>query len=172
MIEKSPIGAFIAAAEAQGQRFNPDYNGRAQEGVGWYQVTGRGASASRPTARLKPARGRANLTVLTDARVTRILLDGAQATGVALTHRGQSFNVAATEVIMAAGAVQTPQLLELSGIGDAARLKAMGIAPFHDLPGVGENYLDHFCTRMNWRVSKPITLNELTRWPRLGIQRC
>ena len=172
VIEKSPIGqAFIAAAEAQGQRFNPDYNGRAQEGVGWYQVNqSKGERVSAARAWLQPARGRANLTVLTDARVTRILLDGAKATGVALSHRGQSVNVAAGEVIMAAGAVQTPQLLELSGIGDAARLKAMGIAPLHDLPGVGENYLDHFCTRMNWRVSQPITLNELTRWPRLGIE--
>jgi choline dehydrogenase len=70
-------------------------------------------------------------------------------------------------VILAAGAVQSPQLLELSGIGDPARLAALGIAPVHALPGVGENYLDHFCTRMNWRVSEPITLNELTRGPRL-----
>ena len=172
VIEKSPIGhAFIAAAEAQGQHFNPDYNGRTQEGVGWYQVNqSKGERVSAARAWLEPARGRANLTVLTDARVTRILLEGARATGVALTHRGQNYNVLAGEVILAAGAVQTPQLLELSGIGDAARLKAMGIAPQHDLPGVGENYLDHFCTRMNWRVSQPITLNELTRWPRLGIE--
>ena len=172
VIEKSPIGhAFIAAAEAQGQKFNPDYNGSTQEGVGWYQVNQtKGERVSAARAWLEPARGRDNLTVLTDARVTRILLEGAKATGVALTHRGESRNVLAGEVILAAGAVQTPQLLELSGIGGAARLKDLGITPLHDLPGVGENYLDHFCTRMNWRVSQPITLNELTRWPRLGIE--
>ena len=169
VIEQNDIGrAFIAAAEAQGQVFNPDYNGKSQEGVGWYQVNQAGGERySADRAWLAPARKRPNLTVLTGARVTRLLLEGKQATGVALTHKGQSHQVRAGEVILAAGSIQTPQLLELAGIGDPARLAAAGIQPVHALPGVGENYLDHFCTRMNWRVSQPVTLNELTRGPRL-----
>lgn len=169
VVERTPIGeAFIAAAEMQGQRFNLDYNGRSQEGVGWYQVNqARGERYSADRAWLEPARKRANLTVLTDALVTRVLLEGKKVTGVSLIHHGVSRDVFAGEVIMAAGAVQTPQLLELSGIGDPERIKSLGIEPLHALPGVGENYLDHFCTRMNWRVSQPITLNELTRGRRL-----
>lgn len=169
VIEKSPIGAaFIEAAKTQGQRFNTDYNGRTQEGVGWYQVNQAGGERfSADRAWLKPARGRANLTVLTGARVTRILLEGKRATGITLSRRGRTHTVLANRIIMAAGAVQTPHLLELSGIGDPARLAAAGIAPLHDLPGVGENYLDHFCTRLSWRVSQKVTLNELTRGPRL-----
>ncbi|MFT6775396.1 MAG: choline dehydrogenase, partial [Paracoccaceae bacterium] len=127
----------------------------------------RGRRVSAARAWLAPARGRANLTVVTGARVTKIVLSGRKATGVRLALPGGEIGVQAGEVILAAGAVQSPQLLELSGIGDPARLAALGIAPVHALPGVGENYLDHFCTRMNWRVSEPITLNELTRGPRL-----
>lgn len=166
VIEKSPVGqAFINAALTQGQRFNPDYNGRDQEGVGWYQVNQKhGERVSAARAWLGPARARANLKVMTNARATRILLEGRRAVGVELNH---ATHVKAGEVILAAGAVQSPQLLELSGIGAGKRLQALGIAPVHDLPGVGENYVDHFCTRMNWRVSQPITLNELTRMPRL-----
>lgn len=169
VIETNNIGrAFIAAAQAQGQKFNPDYNGANQEGVGWYQVNqANGERYSAERAWLQKARGRANLTVLTQARVSRILLEGKRATGIRLTHKGRELTALAGEVIMAAGAVQTPHLLELSGIGDGARLQNLGITPLHHLPGVGENYLDHFCTRMNWRVAKPETLNELTRAPRI-----
>ncbi|RLL74406.1 GMC family oxidoreductase [Ochrobactrum soli] len=169
VVEKNAIGeAFIAAAQAQGQKFNPDYNGASQEGVGWYQVNQSGGERySADRAWLAQARKRSNLTVLTNTRVTRILLEGKKAVGVALTDGGESCNVLANEVIMTAGAIQTPQLLELSGIGDPDRLKLIGIEPVHALPGVGENYLDHFCTRMNWRVSQPVTLNEYTRGPRL-----
>ncbi|ARY26072.1 GMC family oxidoreductase [Brucella melitensis] len=169
VVEKTPIGdAFIAAAVAQGQCFNPDYNGRRQDGVGWYQVNQAGGERySADRAWLEQARKRPNLTVLTGARVMRILLEGRKAAGVALRHKGSEQTVYGAEVILAAGAVQTPQLLELSGIGDPVRLQGIGIEPIHALPGVGENYLDHFCTCMNWRVSQPITLNELTRGPRL-----
>lgn len=170
IVEKSPVGqAFIDAAVAQGQRFNPDYNGIAQEGVGWYQVNQRnGERYSAARSWLKPARARKNLTVMTDARVTRIELDGKRVTGVRVSAKGQDRTIRAGEVIVAAGAVQSPQLLELSGIGDAGRLKKLGISPVIDLPGVGENYIDHFCTRMNWRVTQPVTLNEMTRGPRLA----
>ncbi len=172
VIEQNAIGqAWIDAARAQGQRFNPDYNGAGQEGVGWYQVNqGHGERYSAERSWLAPARSRPNLTVLTDARVTRVLFSDRRATGVRLIHRGVAQDVRAGETILAAGAVQSPQLLELSGIGDPARLNSLGIEVVQALPGVGENYLDHFCTRMNWRVSQPVTLNEQTRFPRLFLE--
>lgn len=173
VIEQNPIGqAWIDAAVAQGQKFNPDYNGQSQEGVGWYQVNQKnGERYSADRSWLETARKRPNLTVLTHARVTGLVLEGRTAKGVTLSHNGAPSRVVhATEVVMAAGAVQTPHLLELAGIGDPARLSAIGITPRHALPGVGENYLDHFCTRMNWRVSQPVTLNESTRFPRLFLE--
>lgn len=169
VVEQNDIGrSFIDAARAQGQVFNPDYNGRSQEGVGWYQVNQRnGERWSAERAWLRGARARSNLTVLTGTRATRILMEGKRVTGVeASTPKGrQTFT--ARQVIMAAGSIQTPHLMELSGIGDGARLQALGLETRHHLSGVGENYLDHFCTRMNWRVSRPETLNELTRGWRL-----
>ncbi|RWR05471.1 GMC family oxidoreductase [Paenirhodobacter populi] len=172
VVEQNDIGrAFIASAEQLGQPFNPDYNGASQEGVGWYQVNQkRGERWSAERAWLAPARGRDGLTVATDTRVTRILLNGRRATGVKLLQNGRELTIHAREVILAAGAIQSPQLLELSGIGDPARLRALGIETAHALPGVGENYIDHFCTRMSWRVSQPVTLNELTRGPNLVAQ--
>lgn len=170
VVEQNAIGrAFIAAAVAQGQAQNPDYNGRSQEGVGWYQVNQkRGERWSAERAWLKSARKRPNLTVVTHAQVSRILLEGTRAVGVEVKTPTGDARVKARHVVMAAGAVQTPQLLELSGIGDPNRLSALGIAVRHPLPGVGENYLDHFCARMSWRVALPETLNELTRGWRLA----
>ena len=156
--------AFIGAAKQAGFRENPDYNGAAQDGFGYYQVNQRdGRRWSAASAYLRPARNRRNLEVRTGAHVTRILLDGRRATGVEYIRDGQKHRVDAKDVVLAAGAVQSPQILELSGIGDPAVLRAAGIEVKHTLPGVGANYADHFCTRMNWRVSQPITLNEQTR---------
>lgn len=168
--ERPAIGeAFIAAAQAAGHPRNPDYNGSAQDGFGYYQVNqkdGRRVSAAR--AWLAPARGRANLTVMAGAHVTRVEMAEGRATGVTFRRGGQETTLAARrEVILAAGAIQSPQLLELSGIGDPEVLARAGIAPRHALPGVGANYLDHFCTRMNWRVTRRETLNEETRGWRL-----
>lgn len=161
--------AFISAAEAAGYRRNPDYNGRSQDGFGYYQVNQKsGFRVSAEAAWLRPARGRSNLTVLTGTHVTAVTLDGRRATGVTARRNGQVVRIAARrEVILAAGAVQSPQLLELSGIGAPDVLSRAGITVRHALPQVGENYLDHFCTRMNWRVSRPETLNEETRGWRL-----
>lgn len=170
--ERSPLSeAFIAAAGQAGHRRNPDYNGPDQEGFGYYQVNQRGGRRhSAYSAYLKQAMGRANLEVRTGAQATRLLLDGKQVTGVEYRARGALVQVKARcEVVLAAGAVQSPQLLELSGIGDPEVLAAAGIETRHALPGVGANYLDHFCTRMNWRVTKPITLNEASRGWRLGL---
>lgn len=162
--------AFIAAAEQAGQKRNPDYNGVDQEGVGYYQVTQRrGRRWSAADAYLAPARSRSNLVVRTDAHVLQLDLDGRRVIGLTYRRGGEVRSVrASAEVILSAGAVQSPQILELSGIGDPAVLRAAGITPVHDLPGVGANYRDHFATRMNWRVKLPVTLNEMTRGWRLG----
>ncbi|WP_037266568.1 GMC family oxidoreductase [Roseivivax halodurans] len=165
--ERPQIGeAFLAAASSAGHSLNPDYNGREQEGFGYYQVNQRdGRRVSAAAAYLDPVRRRPNLRIETSARVRRILVEDGRATGVTVARDGRPDETiaAAREVVLCAGAVQTPHLLELSGIGDAARLADLGIAPVRDLPQVGENYSDHFCTRLNWRVSRPETLNELGR---------
>lgn len=156
--------AFIDAALQAGFRKNPDYNGADQDGFGYYQVNQRdGRRWSASTAYLQPARNRPNLEVRTNSHVTRVILDGTRVTGVEYSRNGQKCQVYATEVVLAAGAVQSPQILELSGIGDPEVLKSAGLPVNHVLPGVGANYADHFCTRMNWRVTRPITLNEQSR---------
>jgi choline dehydrogenase len=162
--------AFIAAGEQAGFPRNPDYNGETQEGFGYYQVTQkRGRRWSAADAYLRRAESRRNLVVYTGAHVTRLILDGRRVTGVDYERHGERHSVQARrEVVMAAGAVQTPQILELSGIGDPSHLAAVGIEVRHALVGVGNNYRDHFCTRMNWRVKKPVTLNEYAQGWRLA----
>ena len=162
--------AFIAAGEQAGFPRNPDYNGASQEGFGYYQVTQKdGRRWSAADAYLRRAENRPNLSIITGAHVTRLLLDGRNVTGVEYQQDGRTLSVhAEREVIMAAGSVQTPQILELSGIGDPTHLSHVGIETRHALPGVGNNYRDHFCTRMNWRVKKPVTLNEYAQGWRLA----
>ncbi len=157
--------ALIAAAQAAGQPLNPDYNAARQDGFGYYQVSQRGGRrVSAADAYLAPARRRPNLRVITAAMVERIeLVDGRARRVLARIADQPRVFAAGGEIILAAGAIQTPQLLELSGIGDPALLHGLGIATVHAAPGVGENYIDHFCTRMNWRVSQPVTLNEQAR---------
>ena len=164
--ERPGIGeAFIDAAVAAGYRRNPDYNGASQDGFGYYQVNQRnGRRISAADAWLKPVRSRSNLTVFTGAMVTGLEFDGQTATGVTFTQQGQERSISAgREVILCAGAIQSPQLLELAGIGDPDILNAAGLPVRVANPNVGENYIDHFCTRMSWRVSRPETLNEQTR---------
>ncbi|AWB19710.1 FAD-binding protein [Methylobacterium currus] len=163
--------AFIRAGTEAGYPANPDYNGASQEGFGYYQANQRnGRRWSARDAYLQPARTRPNLTVRTDAHVLRLDLDGNRVTGVTYRRDGREERVSArAEVILAAGAVQSPHLLELSGIGRPEVLAAAGIPVRHALPGVGENYRDHYATRMNWRVKVPVTLNEATRGWRLGL---
>lgn len=161
--------AFLEAAAEDGQPFNEDYNEAEQEGVGYYQVTQRnGQRWSVVDGYLKPALGRDNLTVLTGSRVLRIELEGTRCTGVTYERDGKRETVAAVrEVVLCGGAVQNPQLLELSGIGNPDVLAKAGIEPRIELAGVGENYIDHYATRMNWRVRNTITLNEISRGLRL-----
>jgi choline dehydrogenase len=166
MIERAELlDAFIDAATAEGFPRNSDYNNGHQEGFGYYQVTQKdGRRWSTARAFLDPARGRPNLRVETEAHTTRILLDGKRAIGVEYRQHGQTHQArCGGEVILSAGAVKSPQVLELSGIGQPALLQSLGIAVAHELRGVGENYRDHFAPRMNWRVKLPVTLNEQTR---------
>lgn len=168
--ERFPLSdAFLRAAREDGQVFNEDYNASSQEGFGYYQVNQKnGRRWSAYDAYLKPARGRSNLLVETAAHVSGLDLDGKRCTGVTYTQGGREFKVSAgIEVVLAAGAIQTPQLLELSGIGRPQLLESLGIPVKHALQGVGENYIDHFATRMNWRVRNAVTLNEMSRGLRL-----
>lgn len=170
--ERFPISdAYIEAAKEDGLAFNEDYNAARQEGVGYYQVTqNRGRRWSAYDGYLKPALNRQNLTIITHAHVLRLEIDGKRCTGVTYRRDDQEIKVAAcVEVVLSAGAIQSPQLLELSGIGQPALLQTHGIPVRHELPGVGENYIDHFCTRMNWRVKNAVTLNEMSRHWRLGL---
>ncbi|MCH9673725.1 MAG: choline dehydrogenase [Gammaproteobacteria bacterium] len=157
--------AFIDAAEEKGYPRNTDYNNGDQEGFGYYQVTQKdGRRHSTARAFLDPIKSRPNLHIETDALASKITFEGKRATGVDYTVKGAPRNAQAqAEVIIACGAVQSPQLLELSGIGQPELLREHGIDVVHALPGVGENYRDHFAPRMNWRVKQPITLNEQTR---------
>ncbi len=166
MYEKHEIiDAFIDAGVELGYPRNPDYNGAEQDGFGYYQVTQRnGRRESTARAFLNPARKRPNLRVESRAHVTKILFDGKRASGITYNTDGlEKIEDCNCEIIVSAGAVQSPQILELSGIGQSDLLRSHGIEVVHDLPGVGENYRDHYAARMNWRVNKPITLNEQTR---------
>ena len=163
--------AFIEAAVACGYPRNPDYNGGDQEGVGYYQLTmhdGRRCTAAR--AFLHPVRRRANLHVRTEAYARRVLFDGKRAVGVGCDVDGDAREARGGEVILSAGSVQSPQLLELSGVGAPEHLASLGIDVVHPLPGVGENYRDHFFPRMSWRATRRITMNERGRGLRLMME--
>ncbi|MBX3589187.1 MAG: choline dehydrogenase [Ramlibacter sp.] len=136
---------FVEAGQQAGYPVNPDFNGPVQEGVGMYQVTHRnGERFSAAKAYLTPHLGRPNLQVVTGAHVTRILLEGRRAVGVEYRQGGELRQLQASrEVLLSAGALMSPQLLMLSGIGPAAHLKEHGIAVLHDLPGVGAHLHDH-----------------------------
>ncbi|MEO8081059.1 MAG: GMC family oxidoreductase N-terminal domain-containing protein, partial [Caldimonas sp.] len=137
--------AFIEAARQAGFPANADFNGPAQEGVGVYQVTQKqGERFSAAKAYLTPNLGRPNLQVITDALTTRIVLDGRRAVGVEARIGGRTTTMTARrEVLLAAGALQSPQLLMLSGIGPGAQLQQHGVPVVHDLPGVGAHLHDH-----------------------------
>jgi choline dehydrogenase-like flavoprotein len=139
------VNAFIEAGRQAGFPVNPDFNGSEQEGIGWYQVTHRnGERFSAAKAYLTPNLGRPNLKVFTDAHTTRVLFEGRRAAGIELRQGGRLLRLAARhEVLLSAGALQSPQLLMLSGVGAADELARHGIGVVHDLPGVGKNFHDH-----------------------------
>ena len=175
--DRHPLAdSFIEAGAALGIAPNNDFNGERQEGLGYFQGTARnGMRCSAAVAYLRPAMKRSNLTVVTDAHASRILTDGLRATGVAYTAAGASQRAfAECEVIVAAGAIQSPQLLQLSGIGPGELLQRHGIGVVKALPGVGRNLQDHLQARMIWRCCEPVTVNDdLMSWRRkaaIGLQ--
>ena len=164
--------AFIEAGQEAGYMKTDDYNGRQQEGFGPMHMTVRnGVRWSAANAYLKPALQRPNLKVITGALTQRILLDGKRASGVEFTRDGNRQSLSARrEVILSAGPIASPHLLQLSGIGPGAVLQQAGIDVVHDLPGVGENLQDHLEFYFQFRCKQPITLNaELNPWRKFLI---
>jgi choline dehydrogenase len=152
--------AFLAAANELGIPGNPDFNAASQEGAGLHQVTQRnGRRHSAADAFLKPALARPNLTVLTGAHATRVLVEKDRAIGVEYVLNGSIQTVSAgSEVILAGGAVNSPQLLLLSGIGPADELDRVGIRPMRNLPGVGKNLHDHPMVSVGYLCTQPVSL--------------
>jgi choline dehydrogenase len=164
-LQRPICDAWVEAAQAAGYPLNPDYNGAEQEGVGYFQLTTRnGRRCSSAVAFLKPVRSRSNLQIVTRAATTRILFEGRRATGVVYRDtEGREHTVKArAEVILSAGAIGSPQLLKVSGIGEAQHLKEHGIDVVADLPGVGKNLQDHLQARLVFKCNEP-TLNDEVR---------
>ncbi|MBB2946890.1 choline dehydrogenase [Actinoplanes lutulentus] len=168
--------AMLEASEQAGYPPTDDVNGVRQEGFAPFDRNirrGRRLSAAR--AYLHPAMKRPNLTVRTRALVTRVLFDGKRAVGVEYTtgRRGAPKRVYAGEVILSGGAINTPQVLQLSGVGNAAELSALGIDPVHDLPGVGENLQDHLEVYVQYACTQPVSMQPYLKWrhrPWIGAQ--
>lgn len=156
------VDCFIKAGEANGVPFSRDFNSGDQEGVGYLQLSTRhGLRCSTAVSYLKRARARKNLTVWTGAHVTRIVLEARKAVAVEFRRNGQLERAAANrEILLSAGAIQSPQILELSGIGSADLCKANNIPLVHHLAGVGENLQDHLQIRMMYEINEPITIND------------
>ncbi len=159
------VDAFIDAGVDIGFDRNPDYNGERQDGFGYYQVTQRnGRRVSAASAYLDPVKNRPNLEIRLNARVRKIIIDAGKVDGVSYQIGKKTFQAnATTEVLLSAGAVQSPQILEMSGVGNPEILTQQGIVPVHSVKGVGENYRDHYAARVTWRVNQKITLNEQSR---------
>lgn len=161
--------AFIDACAEAGIPKNSDFNGESQEGAGPYQlITWKGRRCSSATGYLKPARFRKNLFIETDAQVCRVKFSGTRANAVVFSQGGKlKTAVARQEVILSAGALQSPQLLQLSGIGDATTLRNLGIDVLLDRPQVGQNLQDHLQIRVMHRCNEPLTTNDdLRSWSR------
>ena len=156
------VEAYINACDEIGIPRTADFNGEEQEGVGYFQLTTRnGFRCSSAVAYLRPIDFRPNLTVVTDALVSRIVVEDKRATGVMYWQDGELKRADVQgEVILSAGAIGSPQILQLSGIGPGDHLRDFDIKVVHDLPGVGANLQDHFQARSLYRCSRPITLND------------
>jgi choline dehydrogenase len=153
------VGYYLEAAAETRLHYNEDPNGARQEGSCHYQATiGPKGRASTAVAFLEPARSRPNLAVVTKALVSRVLLDGIKAIGVEYLDGEGLHVVHAGEIILCGGALNSPQLLMLSGIGDASELAAVGIQVRHELPGVGKNLQDHLNVNVRYEIDQPLTL--------------
>jgi choline dehydrogenase-like flavoprotein len=172
--EKGPFyDAMIKAAQEIGLKFNPDYNGASQEGIAMTQATiNKGRRMSTAYCYLDPARGRQNLEIKSGALAESLVMEGTRCAGVRYAVGGTVQEARARrEVIVSAGSIKSPQILELSGIGRPEVLQACGIAVRHALPGVGENLRDHYSPRMKWSVTLPgATYNDTARGMGLVLQ--
>ena len=166
--------AFLEAVEEAGHPLTVDVNGYRQEGFNAFDrnvYRGRRQSAAR--AYLHPVLHRKNLNLITKAHATRLIMDGTRVTGVEYQRRGRRHVAAAAEVVLCGGAINTPQLLQLSGIGPAAVLHDAGVSPVVDLPGVGENLQDHLEVYVQYACTQPVSMAPyLARWrrPWIGLQ--
>jgi choline dehydrogenase len=156
---------FVEGARQAGYAFSKDLNGRVQEGVGYSQMTRKGKwRGSTAQTFLKEARGRTNLRVETNALASRLLFDGMRCTGVAFRQNGNALEArAAKEVILCGGAIASPHLLQISGIGPAAHLQSIGVPVVRDLRGVGANLQDHYVARVSHRVKGATSINKMAR---------
>ncbi len=168
MALKRPIcDAWVEAAQAAGYPYNPDYNGADQEGVGYFQLTSRkGRRCSSAVAYLNPVKARSNLQIITRAHTTRVMFEGKRATGIEYLdpQGGRKTISAAREVILSSGAIGSPQLLMLSGIGDPEHLHTNGIEVLHEAPDVGANLQDHLQARLIFKCSEPTLNDEVNSW--------
>ena len=166
--------AFFEAAQEAGHALTDDVNGYKQEGFAAFDRNihnGKRLSASR--AYLHPVKHRPNLEIQTRAFATKILFDGKRATGIQYQHKGTLKTVHAGEVILCGGAINSPQLLQLSGISNASELEQLGIDVIHNLPGVGENLQDHLEVYIQYASKEPVTMNPALKWynkPWIGLQ--
>ncbi len=173
---RHPISeAFIAGAVGLGVPRNPDYNGRSQVGVGYFQrAIHRGLRRSAARMFLHPARKTGRIEVRTGARAASVLFEGKRAVGVRYLNDRDRTTVgevrARREVILSCGTLNTARLLQISGIGPAALLQEIGVPVLHELAGVGENFRDHYSVRVVARAKGGQTMNELSRGPRLAGQ--
>ncbi len=160
---------FVEGAQQAGFPFSKDLNGRVQEGVGYSQMTRKGKwRGSTAQTFLKEARGRPNLQVETNALASRLLFEGRRCRGVAFRQNGITKEIyAAKEVVLCGGAINSPHLLQISGVGPAEHLRSVGVEVVHDLPGVGANLQDHYVARVSHRVKDSVSINKLARGMRL-----
>ena len=165
--------AFLQSAMAEGIPLTRDFNGPSQEGVGYYQLTNRhGRRCSTAVGYLNPVRSRPNLKIITHAMVAAVTFEGKRATGVHGTFGGVAGDIKARrEVLLSAGAIGSPQLLQVSGVGPGAVLKAAGVEVRHELAGVGENLQDHFQVRFVYECNAAGSMNEVwhSRWKQLMV---
>lgn len=167
---------FFDAAEQAGYSLTPDFNGAQQEGFAVFErFIHHGRRRSSSQAYLRPVRSRRNLTVRTHALATRVLLEGSRAVGVVYRTAGDGAEqtVRAHEVVLAGGTFNTPQLLQLSGVGDADALAAVGVTPRHHVPGVGQNLEDHLAVQVQHACTQPVSMvgmKKKYRWPLLALE--
>ena len=165
--DKRPIhDVFLSAMQASGIPANPDFNGEAQAGCGYYQFTQhKGRRWSTATAYLDPARQRKNLTILTHAKAERIIFDGNRATAVQVQRKGQQQTIEGRHIVLCGGAINSPQLLELSGVGDGDRLRELNIPVVHNAPDVGEHLQDHVLSKVVYGTHAAQSINrEVQGW--------